>query len=56
MADIPVEVWQLVRDEEKNHDVLLLRDERGRLLPIQIGMCEAAAIWVRLAPSELAAP
>ena len=44
-----------MRDEE-NRDVLLLRDERGRLLPIQIGMCEAAAIWVRLAPSELAAP
>ena len=55
MADIPVEVWQLVRDEE-NHDVLLLRDERGRLLTILIGMCEAAAILVRLAPTELAAP
>ncbi len=55
MADIPVEVWQLVRDEE-NHDVLLLRDERGRLLTILIGMCEAAAILVRLAPAELAAP
>ena len=55
MADIPVDIWQLVRDDE-NHDVLLLRDGRGRLLPIHIGMCEAAAIWVCLAPSELAAP
>lgn len=55
MADIPVEIWQLVRDEE-NHDVLLLRDEHGRLLPIRIGMCEAAAIWVRLAPQELTTP
>jgi len=35
------------------HDVILLRDERGRLLPIQIGVCEAAAIWVRLAPDEI---
>lgn len=54
MADTLVEVWQLVRDEE-DHDVLLLRDEQGRLLPIRIGVCEAAAIWVRLAP-EKAAP
>ena len=36
-----------------DHDVILLRDERGRLLPIQIGVCEAAAIWVRLAPDEI---
>ncbi len=52
--NIPVEIWQLVRDDE-NRDVVLLRDERGRLLPILIGVCEAAAIWVRLAP-DLAAP
>jgi len=57
MADIPVEIWQLVRDEEGKDvkDVVLLRDERGRFLPIVIGVCEAAAIWVRLAP-DLAAP
>lgn len=54
MADIPVEIWQLVRDEG-GHDVVLLRDERGRLLPIVIGVCEAAAIWVQLSP-ESAAP
>lgn len=54
MADIPVDVWQLVRDEA-NHDVILLRDEQGRLLPIRIGVCEAAAIWVRLQP-EAATP
>lgn len=52
MADIPVTVWQLVRDED-GHDVILLRDADGRLLPIVIGICEAAAIWVCLAP-ELA--
>jgi hypothetical protein len=57
VADIPVEIWQLVRDEEGKDvkDVVLLRDERGRFLPIVIGVCEAAAIWVRLAP-DLAAP
>ena len=57
VADIPVEIWQLVRDEESKDvkDVVLLRDERGRFLPIVIGVCEAAAIWVRLAP-DVAAP
>ena len=54
MADVPVEIWQVVRDDE-GHDVVLLRDAQGRLLPIAIGICEAAAIWVRLAP-DLAAP
>lgn len=54
MAEIPVEVWQVVKDEE-GRDILLLRDDRGRLLPIPIGVCEAASIWVRLMP-ELAAP
>jgi len=55
MADIPVEIWQLVRDEEGKEvkDIVWLRDERGRFLPILIGVCEAAAIWVRLEP-ELA--
>ncbi len=45
--DIPVEVWQIASDEN-GHEVVLLRDERGRVLPIVIGFCEAAAIWVRL--------
>jgi len=55
MADIPVEIWQLVRDEEGKEvkDVVVLRDEHGRFLLIVIGVCEAAAIWVRLEP-ELA--
>jgi bifunctional DNase/RNase len=51
MSDIPVSVWQLVRDEE-GHDVVLLRDEQGRVLPILIGVCEAAAIWVVLAAEQ----
>lgn len=57
VADIPVEIWQLVREGEHKDvkDVVLLRDEQGRFLPIAIGVCEAAAIWVRLAP-DLAAP
>ncbi|MHB9023730.1 MAG: bifunctional nuclease family protein [Armatimonadota bacterium] len=54
MIDRPVEIWQIVRDEG-GHDIVLLRDDRGRLLPIEIGVCEAAAIWVRLAP-EAALP
>lgn len=49
MADTPVEVWQLVRDEQGN-DYVLLRDKKGRLLSIAIGMCEAAAIMARLTP------
>jgi len=54
MTDIPVEIWQLVRDEEGKDAkyVLLLRDERGRFLQILIGVCEAAAIWVRLEPEQ----
>ena len=59
MTDIPVEIWQLVRDGDDMgkdvKDVILLRDERGRILPIVIGVCEAAAIWVRLTP-EAAEP
>ncbi len=51
MADIPVEIWDLVRDEQER-DIVLLRDERGRLLPIVIGVCEAMAIWVRLKPEK----
>jgi uncharacterized protein len=53
VSNVPVHVWQLVRDEE-GHDVLLLRDEVGRVLPIAIGTCEAAAIWVRLMPEQAA--
>lgn len=49
MSDVAVQVWQLARDEE-GHDVVLLRDEQGRVLPILIGVCEAAAIWVMLSP------
>ena len=44
---VPVEVWRLGRDE-KGEDVVLLRDEAGRILPIWIAPCEAAAIWLRL--------
>lgn len=49
MADLPVEIWQLVRDEQ-GRDIVMLRDEQGRVLLIEIGVCEAASIWVRLAP------
>lgn len=54
MSDIPVEIWELVRDEQ-DRDIVLLRDERGRLLPIVIGVCEAMAIWVRLKPDQAGA-
>jgi bifunctional DNase/RNase len=47
MADLPVEIWELVHDEQER-DTVLLRDERGRLLPIVIGPCEATAIYVCL--------
>jgi uncharacterized protein len=53
VSNVPVHIWQLVRDEE-GHDVVLLRDETGRVLPIAIGACEAAAIWVRLMPEQAA--
>jgi bifunctional DNase/RNase len=44
---LPVTVWRLGRDQ-KGEDVVLLRDETGRVLPIWIAPCEAAAIWLRL--------
>ena len=44
----------MARDED-GHDVVLLRDGEGRILPIVIGVCEAAAIWVMLSP-DLAKP
>lgn len=44
---VPVTVWRLGRDE-KGEDVVLLRDESGRVLPIWIAPCDAAAIWLRL--------
>jgi bifunctional DNase/RNase len=49
--EVQVEVWRLVQDEG-GKDVLLLRDERRRHLPIWIGPCEAAAIWVKLAAPQ----
>jgi len=49
--EVQVEVWRLVQDEG-GKDVLLLRDERRRHLPIWIGPCEAAAIWIKLAAPE----
>jgi bifunctional DNase/RNase len=51
MADIPVEVWQLARDED-GQDVVLLRDRPGRVLPIVIDICQAAAMWVVLSPER----
>ncbi|HEY3377276.1 MAG TPA: bifunctional nuclease family protein [Armatimonadota bacterium] len=50
MADVPVEIWQIARDEDQR-DMVLLRDAQGRVLPIVIGVCEAAAIWVVLSPT-----
>ncbi|KPJ62965.1 hypothetical protein AMK68_04305 [candidate division KD3-62 bacterium DG_56] len=44
---MPVQVWRLGRDEE-DEDVILLRDNAGRVLPVWIAPCEAAAIWLRL--------
>lgn len=54
MSDTPVEVWQLARDED-GRDVVLLRDDQGRVLPIIIDVCTAAAIWVAISP-DLAKP
>lgn len=51
MTDIPVAIWQLAQDED-GHDVVLLRADDGRMLPIVIGVCEAAAIWVMLSPEQ----
>ncbi|HEX2952073.1 MAG TPA: bifunctional nuclease family protein [Armatimonadota bacterium] len=51
MGNIPVEVWQVARDDD-GRDVVLLRDAQGRVLSIAIGVCEAAAIWVALARDQ----
>jgi hypothetical protein len=44
---VQVSVWRLARDPEDN-DVVLLRDEAGRRLPIWIGQWEAFAIWMKM--------
>jgi bifunctional DNase/RNase len=49
--EVQVEVWQLGQDEE-GRDVVLLRDAQQRHLPIWIGRCEAAAIWMKLRQEE----
>jgi len=49
--EVQVEVWQLGQDEE-GRDVVLLRDTQDRHLPIWIGRCEAAAIWMKLRQEE----
>jgi bifunctional DNase/RNase len=49
MDEIEVEVWRLVQDTRRGKDVVLLRDQHQRHLPIWIGPCEATAIWLKLA-------
>jgi hypothetical protein len=52
--EVEVEVWRLLQDKYFK-DVVVLRDERRRHLPIWIGPCEAAAIWVKLDPRNAGA-
>lgn len=54
VSDIPVDIWQLARDED-GRDVVLLHDGHGRILPIIIDACTAAAIWVAISP-DMAKP
>lgn len=54
MDKIEVEVWRLLQDEN-GKDVVVLRDEHNRHLPIWIGPCEAAAIWLKLAGKRASA-
>ena len=49
MAFNKVEIWQMMKDND-GHDVIFLRDDRGKILSISIGTCEAAAIWIKLSP------
>ena len=51
MSDILVDICQLTRDED-GHDFVLLRDKRGRVLSLPVGVCEASAIWVALATEQ----
>jgi len=48
MEEVEVEIWRLVQDA-RGRDVVLLRDQQQRNLPIWIGPCEATAIWLKLA-------
>jgi len=48
MQEVEVKVWRLVQDA-RGKDVVLLRDQQQRHLPIWIGPCEATAIWLKLA-------
>jgi len=51
MPEVEVEIWRLVQDA-KGRDVVLLRDQQQRHLPIWIGPCEATAIWLKLDPAH----
>ncbi len=51
MDEVKAEIWRLVQDEH-GRDVVLLRDEQRRHLPIWIGRYEAAAIWAKLDPRQ----
>jgi hypothetical protein len=50
--EIQVHVWQLAQDQA-DRDVLLLRDDAGRHLPIWIGECEATSINLKLQQHRL---
>ena len=47
MSEVPIRVWRVGRSSESLY-VLLLRDDKGALLPMTIGPCEAVAIWSAL--------
>ncbi len=49
MAFNKVEIWQMMKDND-GHDVIFLRDDRGKILSIAIGTCEATAIWIKISP------
>jgi len=51
MDEVRVQVWRLVQDQG-GKDVVLLRDEQQRHLPIWIGPYEATAIWLKLAGAQ----
>jgi len=50
---IEVELSRIIIDEEKKEQVIVLREKKGsRMLPIVIGMSEAAAIKMKLSEFE----
>jgi len=47
MSEIPIRVWRVGRTADSKY-LMVLRDDTGSVLPMEIGPCEFVAIWSAL--------